>query len=123
MKTGVNVSPRIIVAPGQLDPSPNSFTYPTLVTIDPLEVKIISILLYEINNCPTLFCKLTIGHLILLLRKKMPYVSLFSVQKFLSYNFKLLSLLKCLYSMSRATYIHDPLTCHTVTSQHNINLT
>ena len=37
-----------------------SFTYPTLVTIDPLKVKIISILLYENHNRPMLFCTFTI---------------------------------------------------------------
>ena len=37
-----------------------SFTFPTLVTIDPLKVKIISILLYKNNNRPMLFCTFTI---------------------------------------------------------------
>ena len=53
-----------LLAPGEefhLYFSPKSCTYPTLVTIDPLEVKINSILLYE-NNCPTLFCTFTIDN-------------------------------------------------------------
>ena len=44
----------MLLAPGEechLDVSPKSCTYPTLVTIDPLEVKIISILLYKNSNC------------------------------------------------------------------------
>ena len=36
--------------------------YPPLVTKDPLEVKIISILLYKNNNCPMLFCTIIIGN-------------------------------------------------------------
>ena len=39
-----------------LDFSPKSCNYPTLVTIDPLEVKIISILHYKNSKCPMLFC-------------------------------------------------------------------
>ena len=38
-----------------LDFSSWSCTYPTLVSIEPLEVKIISIFLYKNDNCPTLF--------------------------------------------------------------------
>ena len=37
------------------------------------------------------------------------YVSLFSGKEFLIYKFKLLSLLKRLYSMSSTAYIYDPL--------------
>ena len=54
-----------LLAPGEechLDFSPKSCTYPTLVTIDPPEVKIISILLYKDSNCPTLFCTFTIDN-------------------------------------------------------------
>ena len=54
-----------LLAPGEechLDFSRKSCTYPTLVTIDPLEVKIISILLYKNSNCPTLFFILTIDN-------------------------------------------------------------
>ena len=50
---------RKLLAPGeeyQLDFSRKSCTYPTLVTIDPLEVKIISILHYKNSKCPMLFC-------------------------------------------------------------------
>ena len=101
-----------ILAPGEechLDFSSKSCTYPSLVTRDPLEIKIILILLYENNNCPTLFCIFTIGNSSFLttVKKKMSCVSLFSIQKFLIYKFKLLSLLKPLYSMSNPTYIHD----------------
>ena len=76
-----------------LDFSPKSCTYPTLVTIDPLEVKIISILLYKNSNCPTLFCTVTIANNLFLatIKKKMFCVSLFSVKEFLIYNFKLIS--------------------------------
>ena len=110
-----------LLAPGEechLDFSPKSCTYPTLVTI---EVKIISILLYENNNCPSLFCTFTIGNSSFLttVEKKKFCVSLFSVQKFLIYIFKLLSLLRRLYCMSSTTYIHYPLPvtpwCHSVT--------
>ena len=48
-----------LLAPGEechLDFSRKSCTYPTLVTIDPLEVKIISILHYKNSKCPMLFC-------------------------------------------------------------------
>ena len=54
----------ILLAPAEdchLDFPPKSCSYPTLVTIDPLEVKILSILLYKNNNCPTLFCTFTIN--------------------------------------------------------------
>ena len=54
-----------LLAPGEechLDFSPESCAYPTLVTIDPLEVKIISVLLYKNNNCQTLFCTCTIDN-------------------------------------------------------------
>ena len=103
-----------LLAPGEkchLDFSPKSCTYPSLVTTDPLEVKIISILLYKNNNSPTLFCTFTIDNSSFLttIKKKMSCVSLFSIKKFLIYKFKVLSLLKWLYSMSSATYIHGPL--------------
>ena len=104
---------RKLLAPGEechLDFSRKSCTYPTLVTIDPLEVKIISILLYKNSNCPTLFFTLTIDNsLFHATVKKMYCVSLFSVKEFLIYKFKLLSFLKKLYNMSSTTYIHDPL--------------
>ena len=45
-----------------LDFSPKSCNYPTLVTIHPLEVKIISILHYKNSNCPTLFCTFIIDN-------------------------------------------------------------
>ena len=54
-----------LLAPGEkchLDFSPKSCTYPSLVTTNPLEVKIISILLYKNNNFPTLFCTFTIDN-------------------------------------------------------------
>ena len=94
-----------------LDFSLKSCTDPTLVAADPLEKKIISILLSKNNNCPTLFCTFTINKSSFLttVKKKMTCVSLFSIQKFLIYKFKLLSLLKRLYSMSSATYVHDSL--------------
>ena len=113
-----------LLAPGEkchLDFSPKSCTYPSLVTTDPLEVKIISILLYKNNNSPTLFCTFTIDNSSFLttIKKKMSCVSLFSIKKFLIYKFKVLSLLKWLCSMSSATYIHGPLPvtlwCHSVT--------
>ena len=64
-----------LLVPGEechLDFSPKSCAYPTLMTIDPLEVKIISVLLYK---NPTVQCysapqPLTIAHFLLLLRKK-----------------------------------------------------
>ena len=113
-----------LLAPGEkchLDFSPKSCTYPSLVTTNPLEVKIISILLYKNNNSPTLFCTFTIDNSSFLttIKKKMSCVSLFSIKKFLIYKFKVLSLLKWLCSMSSATYIHGPLPvtlwCHSVT--------
>ena len=113
-----------LLAPGEkchLDFSPKSCTYPSLVTTDPLEMKIISILLYKNNNSPTLFCTFTIDNSSFLttIKKKMSCVSLFSIKKFLIYKFKVLSLLKWLYSMSSPTYIHGPLPhtlwCHSVT--------
>ena len=54
-----------LLAPGEefhLDISPKSRTYPTLVIIDPLEVKLVSILIYENNNYPMLFCTFTIDN-------------------------------------------------------------
>ena len=101
-----------LLAPGEechLDFSPKSCTYPTLATIDPPEVKIISILLYKDSNCPMLYCTFTIDNSLFLttVKKKMFCVSLFSVKEFLIYKFKLLSFLKRLYSMSSTTYIHD----------------
>ena len=51
----------MLLAPGEechLDSCPKSCTYPSLVTIDPPEVKTFSILLYK-NNCPMLFCTFT----------------------------------------------------------------
>ena len=94
------------------------------LTADLLEVKIITILLYENNNCPMLFCTFTIDNSSFLttVRKKMSCVSLFSEQKFLIYKFKLLSLLERLYSMSSTTYINDLLPV-TMMSQHDTNLT
>ena len=106
------VSPRLLS---------QELSYPSLVTTNPLEVKIISILLYKNNNSPTLFCTFTIDNSSFLttIKKKMSCVSLFSIKKFLIYKFKVLSLLKWLYSMSSATYIHGPLPvtlwCHSVT--------
>ena len=104
---------RKLLAPGEechLDFSRKSCTYPTLVTIDPLEVKIISILLYKNSNCPTLFFTFTIDNsLFHATVKKMYCASLFSVKEFLIYKFKLLSFLKNLYNMPGTTYIHDPL--------------
>ena len=101
-----------LLAPGEechLDFSPKSCTYPTLATIDPSEVKIISILLNKDSNCPTLFCTFTIGSGLFLttVKKKMVCVSLFSVTEFLIYKFKLLWFLKKNYSMPSTTYIHD----------------
>ena len=99
-----------LLAPGEechLDFSPKSCTYPTLATIDPPEVNIISILLY--SNYPMLYCTFTIDNSLFLttVKKKMFCVSLFSVKEFLIYKFKLLSFLKKLYNMSSTTYIHD----------------
>ena len=53
------------------------------VTIEPLEVKIISILLYKNNNCPMLFCTFTIdkSSFLTTVTQKMFCVSLFSVKK------------------------------------------
>ena len=95
-----------------LDFSSWSCTYPTLVSIEPLEVKIISIFLYKNDNCPTLFWAFIIDNSSFLTTAcytKMLYVVLFSVKKFLIYKFKLLSLLKRLCSMSSTSYIHNPL--------------
>ena len=47
------VSPRLLS---------QELSYPSLVTTNPLEVKIISILLYKNNNSPTLFCTFTIDN-------------------------------------------------------------
>ena len=96
-----------LLAPGEechLDLSPKSCAYPT-------SVKIIPILLHKYNNCPMLFCTFTIDNSSFhtTVKKKMFYVSLFSVTKFLIYKFKLLSLLKRLCSMSSTKNIHDPL--------------
>ena len=117
-----------LLAPGEefhLYFSPKSCTYPTLVTIDPLEVKIISILLYENNNCPMLFCTFTTDNssFLITVKKEMICVSFSSVEDFLIYKFKLLPLLKRLYSMSSTTYIHEPFTSHTVMSQCDTDLT
>ena len=81
-----------LLAPGRgchLDFSPKNCAYPTLVTTDPLEVKIISFLLYKNNNCPTLFCTFTIDNSSFLttVKKKMFCVSLLSVKKFLIHKF------------------------------------
>ena len=62
-----------------LDFSPKICTYPTLVTIDALEVKIISILLYKKDTYFALL-SLTIVYFLLLSHKKMFCVSLFSVK-------------------------------------------
>ena len=54
-----------LLAPGEefhLYFSPKSCTYPILVTIDPLEVKIISILLYKNINSSMLFGTFTIDN-------------------------------------------------------------
>ena len=93
-----------LLAPGEechLDLSPKGCTYPTLATIDPPEVKIVSILLYKDSNCPMLFCTFTIDNSLFLttVKKKMFCVSLFSVKEFLIYKFKLLSFLKRLYNV------------------------
>ena len=53
-----------LLVPGEechLDFSPKSCAYPTLVTLDPLEAEIISVLLCK-NNCPKLFCSFTIDN-------------------------------------------------------------
>ena len=91
--------------------SSRSCTYPTLVTIDSLGMKIVSILLYKNNDCPTLFCTFIIDNssFLTIAKKKMFYVFVFLVNEFLIYKFKLLSLLKRLCSISSTTYIHDPL--------------
>ena len=101
-----------LLAPGEechLDFSPKSCTYPTLATIDPSEVKIISILLNKDSNCPTLFYTFTIGSGLFrtTVKKKMFCISLFSVTEFLIYKFKLLWFLKKFYSMPSTAYIHD----------------
>ena len=72
----------MLLAPGEechLDSSPKSCTYPSLVTRDPPEVKIFSILLYK-NNCPMLFCTFTLDNSSFLptVKKKMFCVSLLS---------------------------------------------
>ena len=92
-----------------LDFSPKSCAYPTLVTTDPLEVKIISILLYKNNNRPTLFSTFTVDNssFCTTVKKKASCVSLFSVQMFLIYKFKLLSLLKRFCRMSSTIYINN----------------
>ena len=84
-----------------------SCTYPILETIDPLKVKIISILLYKNINCPIIFYTFTTDNSSFLttVQKIYPYFFFF----FLFYEFKLLILLKRLYSVSSTTYIHDPL--------------
>ena len=101
-----------LLAPGEkchLEFSPRSCTYPTFVSIDSPEVKIISILLYKDSKCPTLFYTFTIDSSLFFttVKKKMSFVFLFSVKEFLIYKFKLLSFLKRLYNMSSTTYIHD----------------
>ena len=116
-----------LLAPGEechLGFSPKSFTYSTLATIDPLKVKIISILLYKDSNSPTLLCTFTIDNSLFLttVKKKMFCLSLFSVNDFLIYKFKLLSFLKRLYNMASTTYIHDFFTCRTVTLQHDTEM-
>ena len=85
-----------------LDFSPKSCTYSTLATIDPPEVKIISILPYKIVTVQLYSAPLplTIVYFLLLLRKKMFCVSLFSVKELLIYKFKWLSFLRRLYNMS-----------------------
>ena len=99
------------LAPGEechLDISPKSCTYPTLGTIDPQEVKIISVLLYKDSNCPRLFCTFTIDNSLLLttVNKKMFCVSLFSVKEFLIYKFKLLSFWKgCTICLAQLTFM------------------
>ena len=71
-----------------------------------------------------LFCTFTIDNSLFLttVKKKMSCLSLFSEQKILIYKFKLLSLLKRVYSMSITIYINDLLAV-TVMSQHDTNLT
>ena len=101
-----------LLVPGEechLDFSPKSCAYPTLVTTDPLEVKIISILLYKNNNRPTLFSTFTVDNssFCTTVKKKASCVSLFSVQMFLIYKFKLLSLLKRFCRMSSTIYINN----------------
>ena len=78
-----------LLRPGEechLDFSPKSCTYPTLVTTDPQEVKIISILLFKNNNCPMLFFTFTNDNSSFLttVKKKKSCISLFSIQKFLN---------------------------------------
>ena len=72
-----------LLAPGEkchLDFSPKSCIYPTLATTDPPEAKIISILLYKDNNCPTQFCTFTIENILFFttVKKKKLYILIFS---------------------------------------------
>ena len=71
-----------------------------------------------------LFCTFTIDNSLFLatVKKKMSCLSLFLEQKLSIYKFKLLSLLKRVYSMSITIYINDLLPV-TVMSQHDTNLT
>ena len=71
-----------------------------------------------------LFCTFTIDNSLFLatVKKKMSCLSLFLEQKLLIYKFKLLSLLKRVYSMSITIYINDLLPL-TVMSQHDTDLT
>ena len=74
--------------------------------IDPLEVKIVSILPYKNSNFQPYSPPLPF---LTAVKKKMFCVSLLSVKEFLIYKFKLLSFVKRLYNMSSTIYIHDPL--------------
>ena len=62
------------------------------------------------------------SHFLLLLRKKMIFVSLFSGKEFLIYKFKPLSLLKRLYSMPSTTFMILYLSHHDILVRHRPDL-
>ena len=107
------------MSPGLLS---QEFTYPLLSTIDPLEVKINSILLYKIVTIQRYSPPLssTIAYFLLVLRKKLFCVSFFSVKEFLIYKFKLLSFLKRLYIKSCYKYLTKFISPYTIYLMHFI---
>ena len=107
-----------------LDFSPKSCAYPTFVTIDPLELKIISILLLDIITCQCYSASLSLAivHFLLLVGKNY-CLSLFLLKNVWFINSKYFPFWKgCAVCPAQLTFVTLYLSHHVVTAWHRTDL-
>ena len=107
-----------------LDFSPKSCAYPTFVTIDPLELKIISILLLDIITCQCYSASLSLAivHFLLLVGKNY-CLSLFLLKNVWFINSKCFPFWKgCAVCPAQLTFVTLYLSHHVVTAWHRTDL-